>query len=522
MQASQGRLRPGRRQGRQERPAGLGINPQLLIHGRGGRQTSHARAGIEMGQGPGVGGGQGAGLPLRKQFPRSRQGRNGAGVQLDHLARSQHLSEVTEQAKARDVRAGTATVRLQQLHQGSLVLLHRLQGGVDPLGLGEPGHRRRKQHPGANGPGQDQNLAVLQGALGPVALRGDRSIDAQAQTQAGAIASLQGVTTQQRHPEGIEHRAHAGQGLKEQLLLQGRGRLRQGDQGLHALQLGTTGPEVAAGMQGRQPRIQPGVIHQGRKAIEALQQQRPTGAGRQHRRILRRRTTGLRLQPGQGALQRIRGDLGGTAPAGHRLPARHGRAARKPLHEAPINALFPAPEQAGGSEGPGPVEGDGTGSPVTEQLQRSEVVLDGRGRPVYGLIRNTGQVLSESWLPMATGRCNSANLNGLVVSRQVGLSQVNGGWSPNAVVQRERWTNGSVEGIALSSYGGDNESVSYSGALSLSPKSCWGTIQETDQTGRTYNYSALIVNGRRSKGARGYLYLQRDPADLTVGWLVRD
>ena len=114
---------------------------------------------------------------------------------------------------------------------------------------------------------------------------------------------------------------------------------------------------------------------------------------------------------------------------------------------------------------------------------------------------------------MATGRCNSANLNGLVVSRQVGLSQVNGGWSPNAVVQRERWTNGSVEGIALSSY---------SGALSLSPKSCWGTIQETDQTGRTYNYSALIVNGRRSKGARGYLYLQRDPADLTVGWLVRD
>ena len=109
-----------------------------------------------------------------------------------------------------------------------------------------------------------------------------------------------------------------------------------------------------------------------------------------------------------------------------------------------------------------------------------------------------------------------------MVSRQVGLSQVNGGWSPNAVVQRERWTNGSVEGIALSSYGGDNESVSYSGALSLSPKSCWGTIQETDQTGRTYNYSALIVNGRRSKGARGYLYLQRDPADLTVGWLVRD
>ena len=60
-------------------------------------------------------------------------------------------------------------------------------------------------------------------------------------------------------------------------------------------------------------------------------------------------------------------------------------------------------------------------------VERSEVVLDGRGRPVYGLIRNPAQLLSESWLPMATGRCNTANLNGLVVSRQLGLSQVNGG-----------------------------------------------------------------------------------------------
>ena len=29
-----------------------------------------------------------------------------------------------------------------------------------------------------------------------------------------------------------------------------------------------------------------------------------------------------------------------------------------------------------------------------------------------------------------------------------------------------------------------------------------------------------VVNGR--SGARGYLYLQSDPDDLTVGWLVRD
>ncbi len=155
-------------------------------------------------------------------------------------------------------------------------------------------------------------------------------------------------------------------------------------------------------------------------------------------------------------------------------------------------------------------------------IDRSEVVLDGRGRPVYGLIRTEGRVISSSWLPMATGRCNSANLNGLVVSRQMGLSQVQGGWSPNAVVQREQWKDGRVEGLALSSYGADSETARYSGQLSLNPKSCWGTIQETDEKGRAYNYSALIVNGRRSNGARGYLYLQRDPGDLTVGWLVRD
>ena len=153
---------------------------------------------------------------------------------------------------------------------------------------------------------------------------------------------------------------------------------------------------------------------------------------------------------------------------------------------------------------------------------RTEVVLDGRGRPLYGLARRGTQVVSSSWLPMASGSCRSADLDGLVLSRQTGLNAVSGGWSPNAVIQREHWKAGQVQGLALSSYGGREQTASYSGELKLDPNSCWGTLKERDQLGTAYNYRALIVKGRQEKGARGYLYLQRDPSNLTAGWLVRD
>ena len=153
---------------------------------------------------------------------------------------------------------------------------------------------------------------------------------------------------------------------------------------------------------------------------------------------------------------------------------------------------------------------------------RTEVVLDGQGRPLYGLARQGSQVTSSSWLPMASGSCRSSDLNGLVLSRQTGLNAVPGGWSPNAVVQREQWKDGQVKGIALSSYGGRGETASYSGELNLDPNSCWGSLKQRDQLGAAYTYRALIVNGRKDKGARGYLYLQRDPGNLTAAWLVRD
>jgi hypothetical protein len=121
---------------------------------------------------------------------------------------------------------------------------------------------------------------------------------------------------------------------------------------------------------------------------------------------------------------------------------------------------------------------------------------------------------------MAPGGCKAADLNGLVLSSQVGLSWANGGWSPNAVVQREQWSDGNVKGLALASYGGVGETAAYSGKLSLDAGSCWGSLSERDALGGTYNYRALVVKGRT--GARGYYYLQRDADDLTVGWLVRD
>lgn len=151
---------------------------------------------------------------------------------------------------------------------------------------------------------------------------------------------------------------------------------------------------------------------------------------------------------------------------------------------------------------------------------RSEAVLDGRGRPLYSLNRSPGSVITSRWLPMAPGSCQANQLNGVVLSSQVGVNAVGSGWSPNAVVQREQWLDGRVKGVALSSYGGIGDTVTYNGTLQLDRDSCWGRLQELDSKGQAYNYRALVVNGRQ--GARGYIYLQSDPSDLTVGWLVRD
>ena len=155
-------------------------------------------------------------------------------------------------------------------------------------------------------------------------------------------------------------------------------------------------------------------------------------------------------------------------------------------------------------------------------VERSEVVVDGRGRPLYSITRSPGAVISSRWLPMAKGSCSVEQLDGLVLSHQTGLSWQGNAWVPNAVVQREQWSGGSVQGIALMSTNGMGETARYSGSLKLDPGSCWGSLQERDALGVAYSYRALVVAGHKRQGARGYFYLQSDPNDLTVGWLVRD
>jgi hypothetical protein len=145
-------------------------------------------------------------------------------------------------------------------------------------------------------------------------------------------------------------------------------------------------------------------------------------------------------------------------------------------------------------------------------VERSEVVIDGRGRPLYSINRSPGAVISSRWLPMAKGSCSVDQLNGLVLSQQAGLSWQGNAWVANAVVQREEWAGGSVKGLALASYNGVGETAGYTGKLQLDSDSCWGTLVERDAKGVNYNYRALVVNGRN--GARGYLYLQTDPTNV--------
>lgn len=140
-------------------------------------------------------------------------------------------------------------------------------------------------------------------------------------------------------------------------------------------------------------------------------------------------------------------------------------------------------------------------------------VLNPAGEPVYSLSLRPNVVLSSRWFPQGEGTCTAADLDGVVLSNQQGLSWNGGRWLPNAVVQREVWRNGNVQGVALSNYGGKSEQASYSGRLTVQAD-CFGLLTETDSKGTQYNYRSVLLTGRR-----GYVYLQSDPQDLTLGLL---
>ena len=150
-------------------------------------------------------------------------------------------------------------------------------------------------------------------------------------------------------------------------------------------------------MQGGDPGVEPGVAHQGREAIDALQQQVALAVLADHGCVLgAARRPAAQPIAGQGVLQGAGGQFGRTPMAGHRgwaVPS-HGLEAAEAVHEALIQELLPAPQQGAGPQGPGPPEGHGLGAgsqaaAIAEQLQGP-----GLGAPgAQGATRNDpGQV----------------------------------------------------------------------------------------------------------------------------------
>lgn len=141
------------------------------------------------------------------------------------------------------------------------------------------------------------------------------------------------------------------------------------------------------------------------------------------------------------------------------------------------------------------------------------VALDQRGLPRASLVLAPDEVLSLRYVAQPDVACSTALLDGLVTSQQQGRSWQGGRWQPNAVVQREWWSGGVVQGWAVSSYGGQLERAGYSGRLQLGAD-CLGTMAQRDVLGVAYDYRVVVL-----AGGGGYFYLQTDPNDLTLGLL---
>ena len=82
------------------------------------------------------------------------------------------------------------------------------------------------------------------------------------------------------------------------------------------------------------------------------------------------------------------------------------------------------------------------------------VALDQAGRPRTSLVVAPSEVLSLRYVAQTPGACRPEQLDGLVTSQQQGQSWQGGRWQPNAVVQREWWQGGAVQGVAVASYAG--------------------------------------------------------------------
>jgi hypothetical protein len=146
-------------------------------------------------------------------------------------------------------------------------------------------------------------------------------------------------------------------------------------------------------------------------------------------------------------------------------------------------------------------------------VMAESVALDAQGRPRASLQLAPVGVLSLRYVSQGEGTCAAGALDGLVTSQQQGQSWADGRWQPNAVVQREWWQAGAVQGWAVSSYGGRQERAGYSGRLDLDGD-CLGRMRQRDGLGTSYDYRVVVL-----ASGRGYFYLQTDPDNLTLGLL---
>ena len=152
---------------------------------------------------------------------------------------------------------------------------------------------------------------------------------------------------------------------------------------------------------------------------------------------------------------------------------------------------------------------------LSSTTESTITVLNPNSEPAYGLGTQPQTVISNRWFLQGPETCQATDLNGVVLSRQRGLSWDGASWQPNAVVQREVWDNGTVRGDAISSYNGRQEQASYTGEIKAR-EGCWARLIETDSKGVEYNCDAVLLTG-----GRGYIYLQQEASDLTIGLLER-
>jgi len=148
-------------------------------------------------------------------------------------------------------------------------------------------------------------------------------------------------------------------------------------------------------------------------------------------------------------------------------------------------------------------------------IRQSQAVLDLNGRPRYSIGVQPDVFAISRWFQQPDTACTASLLNGAVVSQQEGSNYRQGGWKRNGTIQHERWNNGTVRGIAISSYGDTVEEATYRGTLQVTPD-CLATIHQRDSLDIDWNYRGIVL-----ADGSGYLYLQTDKDDVNVGYLER-